>query len=236
MPVLLLARGDPPSRTLLRRAIEARYGLGAPALETFKLEVKGRARTRIGPVATWVALEGTSYVKFPFLIRWNFSMRPAGVAITNGALAFDGEIARRRDSKDRVTVVDGAEQTDSMRARLWAVCAALLTPLTEHYVELKTVTERSFEARHVEANIVTWLHLHDDDTLDFTATDCLNPTSGNQEMFTLQLSEGQNMVGDLMMPGKIAVLWGDQTEIEVTPIKAECNIPLDDSLFRLESD
>ncbi|HVU10025.1 MAG TPA: hypothetical protein VHD90_02055 [Phototrophicaceae bacterium] len=236
MPVLLLARGDQPSRTLLRRAIEARYGLGAPALETCKLEVKGRARAKIGPVATWVTLEGTSYLKFPFLLRWNFSMRPAGVAITSSALAFDGEVARRRDGKDRVTVVEGAAEAVSMRARLWAVCAALLTPLTEHYVELKTIDARSFEARHTEAKIAARLHLHDDDTLDFTATECLNPASGTQETFTLQLSDGQTMFGDLMMPRKIAVLWGDQAEIEIAPVKAECNIPLDDSLFRLESD
>ena len=34
MPVLLLARGDQDSKSLLRRAIEARYGLGPPAIET----------------------------------------------------------------------------------------------------------------------------------------------------------------------------------------------------------
>ncbi len=56
MPVLLLARGDQESKALLRRAIEARYGLGPPVLETLKLQLKGRARAKVGPVTTWVPL------------------------------------------------------------------------------------------------------------------------------------------------------------------------------------
>src|SRR5690349_10616716 len=116
MPVLLLARGDQESRTLLRRALEARYGLGPPAIETLKLQLKGRTRMKIGPVATWVPLEGTAYFKFPFFIRWNFTMRPAGVALSSGEEAFDGEVCRKRHNREAVTAVSNAEQVAAAQA------------------------------------------------------------------------------------------------------------------------
>ena len=91
MPVLLLARGDQESKALLRRAIEARYGLGPPVLETLKLQMKGRVRAKVGPVTTWIPLEVTAYFKFGFSARWDYTARPVGVAVSSGTEAFDGD-------------------------------------------------------------------------------------------------------------------------------------------------
>lgn len=236
MPVLLLARGDQESKTLLRRAIEARYGLGPPAIETLKIELKGRTRTKVGPVGTWMSLEGIAYFKFPHSVRWDFTVRPVGVALNSGVEAFDGAACRKRHSRDQVTLVDDAERVASAQARLWAVCAVLLMPLAEHFVELRTAGERSLDAVHTETGITTHIQLNADHTLDYTSADCVNPTSGKKQTYMLRMSEGQAVVDDLMLPRKVAAFWDDQPEMELSPVAVENNPTVDDGLFRLEHD
>ncbi|MEO8396250.1 MAG: hypothetical protein ABI700_24865 [Chloroflexota bacterium] len=235
MPVLLLARGDQDSRTLLRRAIEARYGLGPPAIETLKLHLKGRTRTKIGPVATWVPLEGTAYFKFPFSLRWNFTMRPGGVTLSSGEEAFDGEVCRTRHNRDPITVVSDAEHVASAQARIWTTGAFLLMPLAEYYVELRLGGERNLDATNTDARVTTRLSLNEDHTLDSTMTECVNPATGKRQNFSIQLSEGQEPVGDLMLPRKISVFWDKQPEFELAPVGVEINAAYDEALFRLES-
>ena len=235
MPVLLLARGDQDSRTLLRRAIEARYGLGPPAIDTLMLQLKGRTRTKIGPVATWVPFEGTAYFKFPFSIRWNFTMRPAGVSFSSGEEAFDGTVCRKRHNQNPITVSTDAEQVASAQARVWTAGAVLLMPLTEHYVELRMASERTLDATNTDHKVTTRLSLNEDHTLDSTATECLNPSTGKRQNFSIQVSEGQNVIGDLMLPRKISVFWDSQPEFELAPVAVEINAVYDEALFRLES-
>jgi len=234
MPVLLLARGDQPSRLLLRHAIEARYGLGPPALDTLKIDFKGRVRAKIGPVVTWMPLEGTVYCKLPFTVRWNYTTRPAGVALRSGAFAFDGTVARRRSGGD-VSVIEDAAEVESTRARLWTISALLLTPLAEHFVELRAVGERAFDATNDEAKVTARLQLHEDHTLESTSIECLNPANGTTQAYTARVAEGQKLVGDLILPSLFSLGWDNQAEMELAPLSAQTNPPLEDSLFRLES-
>jgi len=236
MPVLLLARGDQESRLLLRRAIEARYGLGPPAIESLKLDLKGRTRTKFGPVTTWVPLEGIAYCKFPFSIRWNFTTRPAGVALNSSTEAFDGSACRKRRNRDQVTVVNDPEQIKSAQERLWTLSAIFLMPLAEHFVELQAEGEFSLRALHTEIGVSTHLSLHDDHTLDYTATECLNPANGKSQNFTVRLSDGQAVVDGLMLPRKLTLSWDNEAEMELTPVAVETNPTVDDGVFRLESD
>jgi hypothetical protein len=236
MPVLLLARGDSDSKTMLRRAIEARYGLGPPAIETLRLDLKGRTRAKVGPVSTWMPLEGIAYFKFPMSVRWDFTMRPVGVPLNSGAAAFDGATCRKRHNRDPITVIDDAEQMASAQARMWTVCAVLLTPLAEHFVELKATGERTLDAIHTEAGITTHLQLHEDHTLDFAATECLNPDSGKRQTYMLRISDGQAVVGDLMLPRKVGTFWDEQQESELSPVAVGNNPTVDEALFRLEHD
>lgn len=235
MPVLLLARGDQDSKMMLRHAIEARYGLGPPAIETLKLQLKGRARAKIGPVAAWVPIEGTAYFKFPSSIRWNFTMRPAGVSLSSGEEAFDGKVCRKRHNREAISEVSTAEQVASAQARVWTASAILLMPLTEYYVELSTAGERNLNATNTELRVTTRLSLNEDHTLDSTASECLNPATGKRQTFSIQLSEGQEVVGDLMLPRKISVCWDRQPEFELAPVGVEINAAYNEALFRLES-
>lgn len=236
MPVLLLARGDQDSKNLLRHAIEARYGLGPPAIETLRLDLKGRTRAKLGPVTTWMPIEGIAYFKFPLSVRWDFTVRPVGVALSSSTEAFDGATCRKQQKGAEVTVNEDADSVASAQSRLWAICALLLTPLAEHFVELQATGERTLDAVHTEAGIRARLHLNEDFTLDHAATDCLNPNSGAKQTYTLRLTEGQAIVGDLMLPRKVATFWDDQPEMELSPVAIESNPAVDDGLFRLEHD
>jgi hypothetical protein len=235
MPVLLLARGDQESKALLRRAIEARYGLGPPALETLKLQLKGRARAKVGPITTWIPLEITVYLKFAFAVRWDFNAHPVGIPISSGAEAFDGETYRRRHSHDPISVLNTAEEIASMRARLWAMSALLLTPLGEHFVELKAVGERCFDATHRDLGLTTRLQLKPDDTLDFVETRCLNPATGTMQTFSVYALNGQQTVGNLILPRRMGIAWDKQPEVEFSATAANTNLAVDDSVFRLEN-
>ena len=234
MPVLLLARGDQESKTLLRHAIEARYGMSPQAIDTLKLEVKGRTRLKIGPVATWIPLDGIAYFKFPFSVRWNFTTHPIGVLRGGGEEAFDGAVCRKRKGKE-VTVIKDIEPMKSTHARLWAMSALLLMPLSEHFVELHVIGDNTLDATHVVQGITARLRLHDDHTVDSASTECVNPATKKVQSFTLRLSEGQKEVGGLMLPSKIGVWWDEQPEMEVSPLSAEINPLVDEGVFRLET-
>ncbi len=235
MPVLLLARGDQESRNLLRRAIEARYGLGPPAIESLKLELKGRVRTKIGPVAAWIPLEGIAYFKFPFSVRWNYTTHTAGLVRSDNADGFDGSVCRQRHGSQTRVFADAASVA-SARAQLWALSGLLLMPLSEPYVELRASGAHSLDAVNHDCTVTAHLQLNEDYSLGFATTECLNPATRRQQTFALRLNEGQKVVGGLMLPGKITLERDNHAEMEVTPVAAEINPPLDEAIFRLEID
>ena len=235
MPVLLLARGDQESKALLRRAIEARYGLGPPALETLKLQLKGRVRTKVGPITTWIPLEITAYFKFAFAVRWDYNAHPVGIPLSSGAEAFDGETYRKRHSHDSISLLNTADEIASIRARLWAMSALLLTPLGEHFVELKAVGDRCLDATHRDMGLIARLQLKPDDMLDFVETRCLNPTTGSMQTFSVYALNGQQMVGDLILPRRMGIAWDKQPEVEFTATAAQTNPAMDESVFKLEN-
>lgn len=233
MPVLLLARGDQDSKQLLRLAIEARYGISPQAIDTLKVEVKGRTRMKVGPVATWVPFDGIAYFKFPFSVRWNFTTHPVGVLRGGGEEAFDGVTCRKRRGQE-VTVIKDTAPIKAAHARLWTVSALLLMPLSEHFVELRATGDHSLEATHVDQGVTAHLHLNDDHTLDAASTQCVNPATKKVQSYSLRLSEGQKEIGGMMLPGKIAVCWDEQPEMEVSPVSVEVNPAVNEGVFRLE--
>ena len=105
----------------------------------------------------------------------------------------------------------------------------------EYYVELSMGDERFLNATNTDSRITTRLCLNEDHTLDSTATECLNPATGKRQNFSIQLSEGQEVVGDLMLPRKISVCWDSQPEFELAPVGVEINAAYSEALFRLES-
>lgn len=233
MPVLLLAQGDAAAKDMLRRAIEARYGLRPPAIESLSIDFKGRARAKIGPVNTWVPVEAAARFLFPSAMRWDFTVRPAGVEIQRGSEAFDGKVYRRARGSQTPAVIDDSALVNSVQSRLWAMAAVLLTPLGEHFVKLAITGDHSFCATNTQINNAVELALRDNRTVDRASVTCLNPDSRQQQRFSLHLSENQMPVNDFMLPCKVNAFWDDDPYFEIEPVRADANLTLEEAVFSL---
>jgi len=233
MPVLLLAQGDTQAKDLLRKAIQARYGLRPPALESLHINFKGRARAKLGPVNMWVPVEAIGRFCFPDKMRWDFAVKAVGVQLNSGTEAFDGTTYHNsRKSKSAVSN-DDQQQVESMQHRLWAIAAVMLTPLGEMFVKLKANATNELEACNTKFNGAVNLHLRADQTLNYVETNCLNPDSGRQETFTLRLSDELVSFGDLILPTKISAFWNNESYIEIEPTDAAANPTITDDVFQL---
>jgi len=234
MSVLLLAQGDPEAKTLLRQAIEARYGLQPPVIESLQIGFKGRARAKVGPVTSWVPVEAAAHFRFPLAMRWDFSVRPLGVPVAKGAEAFDGS-AYRTLRGGRPDVIADSEQVSSVRRRLWAVAALLLTPIGERFVKLTSLAENSFSATNTQLNDAVHLVFRPDRTLDRVEVECLNPDNARLQKFSLRLSNEQAPLNGLMLPRMISAFWDDEPYYQVEPTRAESNPQIADAVFTLQA-
>jgi hypothetical protein len=233
VPVLLLAQGDATSKDMLRRAIEARYGLRPPALENLRIDFKGRLRAKLGPIVTWVPVDATACFNFPTSMRWDFAVKAAGVQLGSGVEAFDGSSYRSARGRKETGMITDPNLISSMQRRLWAIAALMLTPLGEHFVKLQTVGDHVLEVTNTQINASILLHLRPDNTLDYVEVDCLNPDADKQQKFTLRLSEEQALVDELMLPSKISAFWDGDSYFEVEPQKADTNPQFSESMFAL---
>lgn len=236
MPVLLLAQGDPPAKDLLRKAIQARYGIRPPALESLKIVFKGRVRARLGPLATWVPVEATAHFHFPRSMRWDFIVRAVGVQIGSGSEAFDGSTYRTlRGSKSPVEIAD-PDLISSMQKRLWAMAAVLLTPLGDHFVKLSIHADHQLEACNTQTSGAVNLFLRDDYAIEHVEVRCVNPDSEREQTFTLRLSQEQLPINDLMLPVKVEAYWDEDVYFEIEPVSVDVNPPIAETVFRLEGE
>ncbi|MBZ0281055.1 MAG: hypothetical protein K8L97_09955 [Anaerolineae bacterium] len=236
MPVLLLAQGDPTAKDMLRKAIQARYGLRPPALESLQIQFKGRVRAKLGPITTWVPVEATARFSFPQSMRWDFIVRAVGVQIGSGVEAFDGVTYRSARGNKTAEAVEDAAMVSSLQRRLWAIAAVLLTPLGDHFVKLSVIGENLLEACNTQIDGAVNLHLRTDSIIDYVDVKCLNPDTEREQVFTLRLSEEQAPINDLMLPHKISTFWDDEPYFEVEPVLADSNPAIAETVFTLESE
>ncbi|MFW5708959.1 MAG: hypothetical protein ACOCX5_01940 [Chloroflexota bacterium] len=234
MPVLLLAQGDPAAKDKLRHAIEARYGLRPPAIDSLKIDFKGRSRIKLGPVTTWVPLDLTAYFRFPTAMRWDFIVKPMKLPIQRGVGAYDGETYRTVRGNKAPTVIAENDQVSSMRRRLWAMASVLLTPLSDTFVKLTEISNTSLEARNTRLDDAAEIILRPDNTIDHVKVVCLNPESGEQQAFTIQLSTDMVTLNELIIPARLTMAWDNANAFEVEPVAVDNNPNLPDSIFTIE--
>lgn len=235
MPVLLLCYGDKEAKDLLRQAIEARYGQIPPVIESLVLDFKGRSRVKIGPVTTWVPVDMRAAFHFPLALRLDFTVRPLRLPVQRGSEAFDGAVYRSSRGSAQPSTITDEQLITSTRRRLWAMAAILLTPLSESYIKLTCIGENSFEAANTKLDDAATLVMREQQhTLKEVRVRALNPDSKQEQDFTMQLSDDQRLVGDLMLPQKISAFWDGTPYYEVEPIRAQVNPTLSDSLFTLQ--
>jgi hypothetical protein len=238
MPVLLLATGDPHARALLKKAIEARYGVLPPAIAALMLGFSGRARARFGPITAWVPLEARAWLQFPVGLRWDFALKPFGVPIRRGGEAFDGQTYRvQRGGRIHEITADAAARAQAeehLRARLWAVAALLLTPLGEEAVRLEGVPddERAFTARAGDGPPIT-VRLRADHSIAAVEVLCYNPEAGARQRFTLLPATEFVEMGVLRLPARLEARWDDAPSFEVALTTAENLVSIPPGVFAL---
>ncbi len=236
MPVLLLAQGSPEAKEALRKAIEARYGAFPPHLAVFHATFKGKARVKVGPVKTWIPLDLTMRFHFPQHLRVDFTVRPFGLPVQRGIDAFDGEkFYTLRGNKD-IAIVENEKESESMRRRLWAMAALLLTPLGEQYVQLEMLDNGYLEARNMELGDAVQLHLNTNGALEEVRVSCYNPEVGIEQFFRLRVSAELIDTNSIMMPQKINAYWDDIPYFEAEPKSANNSKDISIAVFRLAED
>jgi hypothetical protein len=236
MPVLLLAQGDAKARDTLKKAIGARYGFTPPAIESLRIDFKGRARVKVGPVSAWVPVEVSASFRFPTHMRWDFTVKPIGVPVQRGVEAYDGQQYRRVRGSSSPTLMNDEAVISSMRRRLWSVAALLLTPLGEHFVKLTSSDDGSINVTHTQLHDAVNMVLRANHTLERVQVECVNPDTERVQWFMMQVSEAQAPVDGLMLPSKINTFWDNEPYFEVEPVAVNSNPQLSDSLFTLTSD
>jgi hypothetical protein len=235
MSVLLLARGDSLAKDLLRAAIESRYGLRPPVLESLQLEVKGRMKGRLGPVSSWLPFSATLTFKLPLSFHYEYTLRVSGVPVKRSTQAYDGMVLRREGGNDSVVETD-SHFIQSVQQRLWAALALLLTPLTESHVILHASGEHILEVTNAETDDTALIVLNDDNVVEYVQTTAYNPQTEENEVFKLEVSPELVELDGLMLPQSISCQWDDEPFLEIEPVEAQLNPRLDDDLFILDED
>ncbi|MCU0497305.1 MAG: hypothetical protein MUF87_08145 [Anaerolineae bacterium] len=236
MPILLLAYGDPVAKDLLKKALEARYGLHPIALDALQVHFKGRARVKLGPVATSVPVDSTAYFQFPNAMRWDFTVKPLGLPIQRGIEALcDGEYRQGRGNKTPSIVTDEAS-INYLRRRLWAIAAILLTPLGEGFVKLSQNGPSSFNATNTQINDQVSVHLRPNYTIEAVQVECVNPETQRTQQFVMRLSEDLVEIDGILLPAKLAAYWDQEPAFEIEPINVVMNPVFERAVFTLESE
>jgi len=233
MPVLLLAQGDTIAKCALRKAIEARYGTRPPSLDSLKINFNGRTLAKVGPVKTWVPVEVTAYFRFPMAMRWDFTVKPLKLPVQRGLEAFDGATYHSARGGKPPTVITDPAQVASMRRRMWAIAAILLTPLSELFVKLSAIGENSLWATNTKLDDAAEIHLRPDNSLDYVRVECLNPDDNRWQNYIIRLSEELVCINDLLLPAKMSAFWDDAPNFEFEPGLVESNPNIPDSVFTL---
>ena len=234
MAVLLLAYGDPNAKTMLRNAIQTRYGLRPPVLDSLHLDFKGRTRAKVGPVIAWVPFEASAYFQFPAAMRWDFTVRPMGLPVQRGVEAFQDDSFRTARGKRTAMLIKDTGHINYLRRRLWAIAAVLLTPLGDSYVRLSVEGERRFHATNTQTGDTVTLDLRADHSVEQVAIPAVNPDTGASQLLTMKPSSESVELDGLMLPQSITMYWDDEQTFDIQPIAANQQYRVPTGLFALD--
>lgn len=233
MPVLLLCQGDPTARDYLKRAIEARYGINPPVIESLKIDFRGRARAKIGPISAWMPLDARLYLRFPAEFRWQVTIKPLKLPVETRTEAFDGEFYRVQKRGNKPVPVTDSGAVNSMRRRLRAFSAILLTPLSDTHIRISDGGMNDIIAEDPSVKDGVRLSMRPDFTLDYVTTRCMNPETNDMQTMRISIDSEQHPVDDLMLPHKMMLFWDDEASIEIEPTAVHMNPTFNHSTFSL---
>jgi hypothetical protein len=234
MPTALIASGNSAIKNLLGGAIAKRYGPKPPALKQIRIGFKGQARAQIGSEVTWVPMTAIAYLNFPRELRWDFSFNPPDLPAKRRIQSFDGVSYRRVSENGNYRTFLDADYVASMRRRLLAMSAVLLTPLTHNSIENEATGRHSFSCANRKKGDIVDVFLRPDKTIDHVSAECLNPFTNFEEEYTIHTSPEVVEVNGVILPEKIDIAWDYRPQYMLTPIKAEIDAYLPVETFTLQ--
>lgn len=233
MPVLLLCQGDAQVKTILREAIQARYGINPPAIERLRLVFKGRAQVNLGFMTTAFPVEATVSFMFPTHFRCDAVVKLLGLPIQRMTEVFDGThyYAGRGRNVQEITA---EERLQSIRRRLWMMASVLLTPLSDPEVHVTECGHNCIEAEHTALQNSVQLRLRDDHTIESARVHSVNPFNHREQLHHIHFPAQLIPVDGLMLPERVEGYWDQEPAYEMQPMRAEINPELPESLFAVQ--
>ncbi|MEO1643892.1 MAG: hypothetical protein AAFR67_01800 [Chloroflexota bacterium] len=233
MPVLLLCRGEPKAKERLRRVIEARYGTSPPAIERIIMRFTGKTRMKLGPIHSWVPASAQASFWFPNKLRWEFTAKPLGLPVQKHIEAYDGTTYHSRwaigSDKDSVET----RLLASARGRLWQMAAILLTPMSDHYIEVSDCGEQCIQADNIQLHDSVRMMLRENYSIEQVVVQTHNPDTERVQTLALKLSEDLVEVRDLRLPKQVNAFWDDKPYFELTPTEVELHPFMASDFFTL---
>lgn len=224
MPVLLMARGDEAARDLLKKAIAARYGVRPIVIDTLKLVFAGRVYTSIGPLKRWVPLDATAAFRFPDAMRWDYKAKAIpGIKTTVGTECYDGNKLYMLRASQLRDVSDDALMMESAQRRLWAMATLLLMPLSDHFVQLRQVSDYVLVATNTQLDVDAQVHFDPSCWIDGVSVNCVNPETRRVQRFSLRIERELVRLGDVLLPKVVRAYWDDTPWYELMPQQAVLN-------------
>jgi len=237
MPFLLLTQGDPIGLDLLKKLVERRYGGSPPALDALRVTYRGWTAARLGPLPLRAGVEAVATYRFPFQIRWDFTVRMLRVLSSRYTTSFDGRVVYEEQS-GRVTRSDDAAGVDSARARAWSEAVYFVSPMiADHNVRVQSVGAHAFQAfAPGAADISALVRLNEDYTLAAVEIERLDPSDNRVKLQRLRPAGELVKVDGLILPEHLERYWDDVLAMRLSPVKVELNPALEPDTFTLKSE
>ncbi len=224
MNFLMLTQGDPIGLDLLKKMVEARYGMHPPAIESARVSYEGTSEANLGPIPFKAHVNAVATYHFPFLMKWDFKLRMLRFMRSSYATSFDGEAVYERQG-GKVTRSTEASQVASARHRAWAETVTFISPLiADHNVRVEGIDSRSFRILAPGfPETVAIARLGEGNRLDAVEVNRTDPNDGKIKVQRLVLCGELKRVGDLILPERLERYWADHLFMTLRPVAVELN-------------
>ncbi|MFC1961251.1 hypothetical protein ACFLYO_11160 [Chloroflexota bacterium] len=146
MKFLTLTQGDPIGLGLLKRLVEARYGVSPPAMRALRVTYQGRTEARLGPFMVPAKVEAIATYDFPNKMKWAFKVKLFFIFTSSFTTSFDGAAVYEMERTKAIQKTD-PDLVESARQRVWAESCYFISPLlAEHQAKVEGLDTRTIQA------------------------------------------------------------------------------------------
>lgn len=237
MPFLLLTQGDTIGLDLLKKLVDNRYGGSPPSIDALRVTYDGWSQARLGPLPLRATVRAVATYRFPFEMRWEFSIRVMRFMRSRYTTAFDGTTVYE-EQRAKISETTNEAAVQSARARAWSEAVYFVSPMiSDHAVRVEAVDSHTFKALAPgHPDLAAVVHLNDDNVMQYVEIDRMDPNDNSLKRQRLEPSDELVRVDGLLMPAELRRYWNGDLFMTLKPIQAELNPALKTEDFRLEQE